>query len=69
MPSGLHFNKTGSNIVEKCQQVSRSQSLLQHTWLALQLSESLFSLELEKRDFYHLKENLESQSKQALRLC
>lgn len=50
MPSGLHFNKTGSNIVEKCQQVSRSQSLLQHTWLALQLSEiSVFTGARKKR--------------------
>lgn len=40
MPSGCHFNITGSNIVKKCQQVSRSQNLLQHTWLALQLSEN-----------------------------
>lgn len=50
MPSGLHFNITGSNIVEKCQQVSRSQSLLQHTWPALQLSEiSVFTGAGKKR--------------------
>lgn len=39
MPSGRHFNVTGSNTVKKCQRANGSQSLLQHTWLALQLSE------------------------------
>ena len=50
MPSGLRFNMTSSNIVERCQQASRSQSLLQHTWLALQLSEiSVFTGARKKR--------------------
>lgn len=45
-----HFNITGSNRVRKCQRVSRSQSLLQHTWLALQLSEiSVFTGAGKKR--------------------
>lgn len=45
-----HFNMTGSNRVRKCQRVSRSQSLLQHTWLALQLSEiSVFTGAGKKR--------------------
>lgn len=35
-----HFNVTGSRGGRKCQRVSGSQSLLQHTWLALQLSET-----------------------------
>lgn len=39
MPSGRHFNVTGSNTVKKCQRANGSQSLLQHTWLAFQLSE------------------------------
>lgn len=45
-----HFNITSSKIVKKCQQVSRSQSLLQHTWLASQQSEiSVFTGARKKR--------------------